>query len=634
MTVAGLAVLVALISLGPADGAARAASAPTRGALYLDGPDGRYLLGGQWLFRLDRQDVGLGFGFASNSSRRGWSTVTVPNAWNATDQRDASMAGSVGWYRRDFRVPDAAPALAWIVRFESVNFSAQVWLNGRLLGSNVGAYLPFEFRLANLNRRGTNRLVIRVDNRLSNQSTHPQPPRGWWNYGGLLGEVYLRRVDRLDFERVAVRPTLPCPSCSARIETHAAVRNYSSATQRVHVKGVYGPLSLDLGVRDVQPGAAGVFVSSRTLAHPKLWAPGHPNLYRMRLIATAVTASGGGAARGRNGRGSSARPSQAAGYTVLSGVRSITVTRSGELLLNGRAVHFRGVAVHEDNPFRGAAINNSDRAQIIVSAGSLGATLIRAHYPLHPQLEELADRAGILLWSEIPVYQLGEKQLGEPAFANYGRAQLQANILANQNHPSVVVWSIGNELPTMPGPAQTAYISSQARLAKHLDPSRPVGLPVAVNPLAGCQTAAYAPLNVLGLNDYFGWYTGSQGSIADRDALSSYLDSIRACYPSKALAITEFGAEANRPGPVEEKGTYAFQSDFVSFHLAAYGSKPWLAGAAYFTLQEFRVEPGWIGGDPWPNAPIHQKGLISFAGVPKPAYYVVRQLYRATRQYG
>jgi beta-glucuronidase len=319
---------------------------------------------------------------------------------------------------------------------------------------------------------------------------------------------------------------------------------------------------------------------------------------------------------------------------VLSGVRSITVTRSGELLLNGRAVHFRGVAVHEDNPIRGAAINNSDRARMIVSARYLGATLIRAHYPLHPELEELADRAGILLWSEIPVYQLSEKQLGEPAFANYARAQLRANIIANQNHPSVVVWSIGNELPTMPGPAETAYISSQASLAKQLDPSRPVGLPVAVNPLAGCQEAAYAPLDLLGLNDYFGWYTGSQGSIADRDALSSYLDSIRACYPSKALAITEFGAEANRIGPVEEKGTYAFQSDFVSFHLGAYGSKPWLAGAAYFTLQEFRVEPDWIGGDPWPNAPIHQKGLISFAGVPKPAYYVVRQLYRSTRQYG
>jgi beta-glucuronidase len=186
----------------------------------------------------------------------------------------------------------------------------------------------------------------------------------------------------------------------------------------------------------------------------------------------------------------------------------------------------------------------------------------------------------------------------------------------------------------MPGPAQTAYISSQARLAKRLDPTRPVGLPAAVNPLAGCQARAYAPLDVLGINDYFGWYTGSRGSIADRDALSSYLDSVRGCYSRQALAITEFGAEANRPGPVEEKGTYAFQSDFVAFHLNAYGSKPWLAGAAYFTLQEFRVVPGWIGGDPWPNPPIHQKGLISFAGVPKPAYYVVRQLFRSIGQYG
>ena len=612
----------------PAPGRAASArsivTAPTAGALYTDGPDGRYLLGGTWLFRLDPTDAGVRERFPSSGSTTGWSPVTVPNAWNATDQSDASMNGSIGWYRRDFTLPNASASLAWIVRFESVNFHAEVWLNGRPLGTNTGAYLPFEFPLAHLNRTGVNRLVIRVDNRLVNNPVAPQPPYGWWNYGGLLGEVYLRRVDRVDFAQVAVRPTIACRTCRAQISDEATIHNYSGVAQAVHVTGVYGPLQLDLGQQTVAAGQDAVFSAAGSFAHPRLWSPSHPNLYTARLVATAAAAGSSGANQS---------PTHAAGYTVLSGVRSIRVDSAGRLVLNGIPIRFRGVAIHEDNPVRGGALDNAERAQIIALTHDVGATLIRAHHPLHPDLEELADRTGILLWSEIPMYQLSESELGRSAYTSYGRAELQSNILTNQNHPSVAVWSIANELPTTPGPNQIAYIDAQAALAKQLDPTRPVGQAVAVNPTAGCQAPAYAPLDVLGLNDYFGWYTGAQGSIADRDLLSGFLDSMHVCYRRKALAITEFGAEANRPGPVEEKGTYAFQADFVRFHLGVYLSKPWLAGAIYFTLQEFRVAPGWDGGDPLPDPPIHQKGLISFAGFKKPAYYVVRQMFRATAQH-
>jgi beta-glucuronidase len=236
-----------------------------------------------------------------------------------------------------------------------------------------------------------------------------------------------------------------------------------------------------------------------------------------------------------------------------------------------------------------------------------------------------------MVWSEIPVYALKTRQLSKAVVRRMAARELEKNILTNQNHASIVTWSVGNELSARPGPVQGMYLRDAAASAKRLDPTRPVSYAVAGYPSAGCQEE-YGPIDLLGINEYFGWYPGPSGTIADRSTLSEYLDGVRACYPDKAIAITEFGAEANREGPVEEKGTYAHQQDFVNFHLGVYATKPWLSGAIYWALEEFRVRPGWDGGNPRPNPPIHQKGLISFAGVRKPAFFEVQRLFRATPQ--
>ena len=152
-----LALLAALV---PAT--ARAADVPSAKTLYADGPSGRYLVDGRWLFRLDAADRGVRQRFYRQSSTAGWSPVTVPSVWNVGDDSEASMRGSVGWYRKDFELPDKRATLAWAVRFESVNYRSRVYLNGREIGRNAGAYIPFTLRLKGLKRSGVNRLVVRV----------------------------------------------------------------------------------------------------------------------------------------------------------------------------------------------------------------------------------------------------------------------------------------------------------------------------------------------------------------------------------------------------------------------------------------------------------------------------------------
>jgi beta-glucuronidase len=316
---------------------------------------------------------------------------------------------------------------------------------------------------------------------------------------------------------------------------------------------------------------------------------------------------------------------------LYSGVRTITVRSDGRLELNGRLLHLRGVNLHEQDLPEGAALSSAAQRRLISWVRTLGADMIRAHYPLGPQLEEMADEDGILLWSEIPVYGATNPYLAQPAWRHGAQALLADNIAANQNHPSIVVWSIGNELPDPATFGQAAYISGAAALAHRLDPTRPVGMAVSAWPGLACQTA-YAPLDVIGVNDYFGWYDAGGGGTDDRDALSSFLDGFRACYPRQAVFVTEFGFEANRNGPYEERGTYQFQANSAAYHLAVFATKPWLSGALYFALQDFAVAPGWTGGNPWPDPPFHQKGLIDLYGNPKPAFAVVAQIYHATRQ--
>lgn len=600
--------------------AAHAADKPTAKTLYADGPDGRYLLGGEWLFRLDNDDQGVKQRFMRQTSRSGWAKTTVPGVWNLGDASNESMSGGIGWYRKDFQLPSSSAALAWAFRFESVNYRARIWLNGTPIGENTGAYIPFEVMAKAVKRRGTNRLVVRVDSRRkitdfppAGLNTDGVPTGGWWNYSGIQREVYLRRIEKVDFQKVLVRPNIDCATCPARVDVKVNLRNVTGSGQRATITGRFGNRTLNLGTKGVDPRGILSFEDSIRIAKPQLWSPQRPNLYTVSLTVRI-----GG--------------KKVAGYSLRTGIRSIKVA-NGRLVLNGQYLNLRGVGLHEESKSQGFAIDNARRKQLVDDARDLGATILRTHYPLHPYTHELADRLGLLIWSEIPVYSLKTDVLKLQSVRQLAVQELSRNINANENHPSVLLWSIGNELSSQPGPVQVSYINAAVKFAKEMDPTRPVGLAVAAYPSSLCQAEQYKSLDVIGLNDYFGWYPGPSGQIFDRTKLPGYLDAARACYPNQALMVTEFGAESNRDGPAEEKGTWAFQQEWVNFQLGVFATKPWLSGAIYWALNEFWVRPNWDGGNPRPNPPIHQKGLITYDGVRKPVWADMERAFKATQQF-
>jgi beta-glucuronidase len=607
----------------PATGGAYRAVTPTPGANTRDGWTDRYLLDGQWLYRADPTASGVAQHFFRDAaSTAGWSPVSVPNSYDATNSSTSAFYGSVGWYRKDFSVPKGPAGEQWVVRFESVNYRAEVWLNGHFIGSHVGAFLPFELNLTGLHSKGVNRLVIRVDNRLGPGDLPAGPygttgtpaVGGWWNYGGLLGDVYLRPVQEANLEQVIVRPELPCPACAATIDEQALVHNITGTAQTLRLRGSFGGQAINFGTAKIAAGGTWTAHATVRVAHPQLWAPGSPTLYRASLTLT----------------GSSGQT--LAGYVTYSGIRSIKVV-DGLLELNGRQVHLRGVGLQEQNVTTGGALTPAQIEQLITWVREVGADLIRVQYPADPLLEELADRYGILIWSEIPVYQQIPAELAKAGVVALAHTMLEDNILDNENHPSILLWSVGNELTTPADPSETAYIAGAAKLAHQLDPTRPVGLAVEGWPGVPCQPA-YAPLDVIGLNEYFGWYDENDGSTMDRAGLGPYLDFFRSCYPHQAIFVSEFGFEASQDGPVEQMGTYAFQTNAIQYHLGVFDEEPWLGGAVYWALQDFVCRPEWAGGNPEPDPPLFQKGLIDQQGQAKPSFAAVQQAFKATVQVG
>jgi beta-glucuronidase len=372
-----------------------------------------------------------------------------------------------------------------------------------------------------------------------------------------------------------------------------------------------------------RPGQVRELTARIPIRNPRLWHPGRPNLYRLQLSA---------AARGR----------RVASYRLAFGVRHLSRGRNGELRINGRRVRLNGASIHEDDPRTGGIVTPGQRRTLIRRLKQLGANVTRGHHLLHPAMMEALDRAGILYWSQAPIYQLPNTMLDRPATRRAAIAANHAMVRAGANHPSIFVWSLGNELASgndevgRVGPGYAAFIRDASRVVRRLDDTRLVGIDRHSRVGEPYFHPVFNRLDILGVNEYFGWYSAAApGYPATRtEDLSGFLDEIHKQFPQMPLLITEFGAESTRNGPVDQKGSLEFQEKFVRDHYGIHASKRFVNGSIVWILKDFRVYPEWLGGaDPgWATPPWNNKGLIDEGGAPKPAFTTLSRLWRRGRR--
>ena len=559
-----------------------------------------------------------------------WRSVRVPSVFDP-DARPELFGGSVKVYRLKFEAP-ATRAFSWSVRFEQARRRTIAFLNGRRIGISVDPYTPFELQAKGLRPGRQNTLLVQVDSRRD-----PRVPEGWWNWGGITRPVTLVPRGRVNVRDLALLSDVSCAGPARRCRAQVLVDGSLSKLPNSRLpgrRGRPGPLRQPtISVRLRSPGgrvttrrlqARGSSRGGRGLGHlamrvpaPKLWSPERPQLYDARV---AVSYRG--------------RVQQVKRMKI--GLRSVKVKR-GLLYLNNRQIQLRGASVHEDSPPNGAALTGFDMDTMVRELKELGANITRAHYVLSEGLLRRLDRAGIMVWNQAPVWQRdhGANLLKYPLERRRAVAQVDRTVKAARSHPSVITHSVANELSFTPDrrPGTRRFLIAASERARRRDPTLPISLDIKGRP-GFAEQFSYQRFDMLGINQYFGWYPW----VADFELLAPYLREMRDNYPRHALVMTEFGAEG-RPdmadAPPDRKGSYGFQTMHVARTLDVVERSPFISVAIHWTLREFEIFPGWGGGAPTgPGRNTrHHKGVLTYTGERKPAWTVLRDEFARTPLY-
>jgi beta-glucuronidase len=508
--------------------------------------------------------------------------LAVPGDWNTQRPELLWYEGSV-WYRREFDRPAAASAprrqFLW---FGAANYQAVVFVNGKKIGQHEGGFTPFQFEVTGALKDRANAVIVKVDNQ-RHPTAVPPAMTDWWNYGGLTRDVRLVDVPETfiqDYQVQLEKGSLNRIAGWVRL-------NGARRRQKVAIRIPEANASVAVDTND--EGYA-QFAFAATLS---LWSPENPKLYAVSVDAETD------------------RVEDRIGFRAIA-------TQGTRILLNGKPLFLRGVAIHAEAPFRGGRVfSEADALTLLTWAKEMGCNFVRlAHYPHDEVMTRLADRMGLLVWSEIPVYWAVQWE-NQAVYANAER-QLTEMISRDKNRASVIFWSMANETPL--GDSRTKFLAALAARARELDSTRLITaatLPHRVGDSIVIDDPLGKFLDVLGCNEYIGWYDGPPEK-ADRTSFETAYD--------KPLVMSEFGAEspAGSHGDEATAWTEEYQAGVYRHQLAMMRRIPFLQGMAAWILMDFRCPRRFLSGV---QDYYNRKGLFSDRGEKKQAYFVLRDFY-------
>ncbi len=606
------------------------ALAPPLQAVVFGGPGGRTPLT-QWILRKDPSNHGLAQGWQRGGFAGG--VISVPNVVSPTPYTGhaggRNYEGSIAWYRTDFTAPRAG---VYALSFQSANYLASVWVDGRELGSHRGSYLPFEER-ARL-AAGSHTVVVRIDWEDPAQQSREGFHRTWFNWGGLDGEVDVRAVGESELSEPSIQTTLTpgsgapgtgAPDSSPPAATQASVRvsvvvhNYGPSRTLVPEGAlVHGTQTIPLSFPALTLGhdEAATATAIALVPAPALWSPASPSLYQLTLALGPNTS-----------------------YSANVGLRQLT-WHGGHMYLNGAQLQLHGASIQEDARGHGDALTPADESTIVRELEQIGANAVRSQHPLDPALLERLDEAGILVWQGIgPVEGAGNWYSTTPQLLAEAEQQAKTAALAERLHPSIFAWNLVDEVAVNGRDGQEVeYVRTLTRWLHEHDPTRMVAVDVWGDHPPEHAGALYSEVDAVAETDYSGWYDYPHDTPAQLEAkMRARLTAMARTFAGKVLVVSEFGAESNALNPPGSPGSYAYQAKLLAEHIAVYEADPHLSAMLIWVLRDYPLNPTFDGGSIHGTLPqlkliegLNQKGLFTYAGEPKPGVVsTVARLFKA-----
>ena len=507
-------------------------------------------------------------------------TMQIPGDWNTQDQRLFFYEGTV-WLKRSFEFhPEAGRRT--LLYFGAVNYDAHVYVNGQKAGHHQGGFTPFNYDVTDLLKDGENQVIVKVDNKRHPEDV-PTQIFDWWNYGGITRDVLL----------VSVAPTyvenyeLQLASLEGRLLQFSAKLNKAEAGHTITLR--IPELKIIKKLTTNNDGSATISMKAK----PQLWTPENPKLYKVEIQLGDETIS------------------DEIGFRTIE-------TRGKQILLNGEPIFLKGISIHEEKPNGGGRANSTDDAHTLLSwAKELGCNYVRlAHYPHNEYAVREAERMGILVWSEIPVYWT-IAWTNPATYANAER-QLDDMIARDQNRANVIIWSIANETPH--SAERDTFLGKLAKHARQLDPTRLISMAMEVTGASNYHNILHDNMSdlvdVVSFNQYIGWY---------RDVNDASKMTWEIPY-DKPVIISEFGggAKYGLHGPKNQRWTEEFQENLYRENCAMLDKIDGLAGTTPWILKDFRSPRRVLTGI---QDYYNRKGVFSDKGEKKLAFYVLRDWY-------
>ncbi len=504
-------------------------------------------------------------------------SLLVPGDWNTQIEKLFLYEGTV-WYKKSFQyTPEDDNRL--FINFGAVNYNAIVYVNGNKVGEHTGGFTQFCNEITSFAQEGENFIVVKVDNKRLREGV-PTLNTDWWNYGGITRDVTLITTPSTFIEDYSIQLD---PGNNQKINFKVDINGMEDDMPvLINIPELFISLTLPKSMREFS-----------IVSIPDHWSPQNPKLYDVVIQYNKEI------------------------IKDKIGFRTVE-TRGTDMLLNGMPVFLKGISIHEESPIKGGRANSMDDAvQTLKRVKELGCNFVRlAHYPHNENIIRAAEEAGIMVWSEIPVYWtiLWDN---EETYAN-AENQLVEMIERDKNRANVIIWSMANETPR--SDQRLKFLGNLINKTRQLDSTRLISAATELT-YEGNTITLDDPLSnlldVIGANEYIGWYSRTPDDAPLLKWESNF---------NKPLIISEFGggALAGYHGDKDTRWTEEYQENIYVNQLKMLDKIPFLKGMSPWILADFRSPRRPLSNiqDFW-----NRKGLISNNGEKKKAFYILQEYY-------